>query len=239
MSTPAPELDRAPPRFALDDVSVWTHLCARARALRGLKLLLITGSMSLFFWFYFTLLDVNLFTATEMPATWLDRLVPFWPGALVPYASLWVYVWLTPAFLRDREELFAYYLAAFTICAVGMSVFLFWPTTTPAPDIDWTRYPAFEHLKRVDRARNALPSLHACFAVFSAIGVDRLLRQIGAAVVLRWLNVCWGLAIVYSTMATRQHVAVDVWAGVALGIVAAPLEAAVLRRQDRRRRRAA
>jgi membrane-associated phospholipid phosphatase len=76
---------------------------------------------------------------------------------------------------------------------------------------------------------NALPSLHAAFAVFSAIWLDRLLRRVGAPLWPRIANACWGLGILYSTIATRQHVAVDIAAGSALGWLAAILHARWLR----------
>jgi len=50
-----------------------------------------------------------------------------------------------------------------------------------------------------------------------------LLRELGAPQVVRAGNWLWCMGIVYSTLATRQHVAVDAVAGALLGaIVATP-----------------
>ena len=52
---------------------------------------------------------------------------------------------------------------------------------------------------------------------------QRLLRYLGAPHWLRALNWLWCLGILYSTLATKQHVAIDLYAGVALGLAVALL----------------
>ncbi|MGH8224884.1 MAG: phosphatase PAP2 family protein [Gammaproteobacteria bacterium] len=176
--------------------------------------------MAIFFVAYFLLLKYPLFPVTVMPVTALDRWVVFQPWALVLYASLWIYVSLPPALQSDRRQLLSYLWAAIGLSVAAMLFFLFWPTATPRPDIDWALYPSFSFLKSVDRARNACPSLHVAFAVFSAFWLNRLLREMGARAIVRILNVIWCLGILYSTLATRQHVAIDLYAGAVLGAVA-------------------
>ena len=82
-------------------------------------------------------------------------------------------------------------------------------------------HPAFGFLKSVDASGNACPSLHVAFAVFTAIWLNRLLRQMGAGKVVRAFNWLWCLGILYSTVAIRQHVVLDVLAGAGLGAVVA------------------
>jgi membrane-associated phospholipid phosphatase len=81
----------------------------------------------------------------------------------------------------------------------------------------------------VDLAGNACPSLHVAFAVFTGIWMDRLLKEMRSAHVLLALNWLWCLGIVYSTLATRQHVVLDVIAGAALGALTASVHLAALR----------
>jgi membrane-associated phospholipid phosphatase len=50
-----------------------------------------------------------------------------------------------------------------------------------------------------------------------------LLRRIGTPLWILIINGMWCIGIVYSTLATRQHVAVDVLAGIVLGGLAAYL----------------
>jgi len=183
-----------------------------------LRAVAIPAFAAFFFVLYFRLLNHPLFPVALMPLTALDRLVGFAPLAMVPYVSLWPYVLLVPALLLGRRETVAYVAAVVAVAAVGLGIFLFWPTAIPRPDIDWTRHPSFEFLKHVDAAGNACPSLHVTFTVLTAVWLGRLLRQIGAPAGMRLLSVVWAVAIVYSTLATKQHVAVDVFAGAALGL---------------------
>jgi len=179
--------------------------------------------ISLFFGAYFYLLKVPAYPTTVMPVISLDRLIGFQPLALPMYLSLWVYVSLPPVLLATRRALYGYGLAMAGMCLAGLIVFYFWPTAVPAANIDWAQYPGVAFLKAMDAAGNACPSLHVATAVFSGIWLHHLLRRFGAPLWILILNSTWCIGIVYSTLATRQHVAVDVLAGLALGMLGAYL----------------
>ena len=179
--------------------------------------------IGLFFGAYFYLLKHPAYPTTVMPLTMPDRLIGFQPLALPMYISLWVYVSLPPALLATRHELYAYAMAMAGTCLAGLIVFYVWPTAVPAADIDWARHPGVEFLKSMDASGNACPSLHAATAIFSGIWLHHLLRRFGAPPWILVFNWAWCGGIVYSALATRQHVAVDVLAGLALGVLAAAL----------------
>jgi membrane-associated phospholipid phosphatase len=202
----------------------------RLRTLWAAKMLGTSLAMTAFFVVYFWLLRHPLFPVTLMPLTAVDRLLGFWPGALPLYLSLWFYVSLAPALLMDRRELTSYGLAGLGLGAIGLGIFLIWPTAIPQSEVDWSRHPSFAFLKSVDASGNACPSLHVAFAVFTAIWLDRLLRQMGAGGLVRTLNGTWCVAILYSTIAIRQHVALDVLAGAALGASVAGVHLRLLRK---------
>jgi membrane-associated phospholipid phosphatase len=180
--------------------------------------------MTVFFELYFRILKHPIFPVTIMPVTAVDRFVGFQPAGLSLYLSLWVYVTLACVLVKNRRELLSYGAAAATLSVVGLGIFFLWPTAVPQlADTDWSRYPSFAFLKTVDASGNACPSLHVAFAVFTAIRLGRLLRELGAPQVIRGGSWLWCLGIVYSTLATRQHVTVDALAGALLGaIVATP-----------------
>ena len=186
-----------------------------------LKSIGTTVFISLFFFAYFHVLRHPAYPTTVMPVIWLDRLISFEPLALPVYLSLWLYVSLLPAFFATRPELYRYGLAMTLMCVFGLSIFYFWPTAAPAPDIDWTQYPEMDFLKNIDASGNALPSLHVATAVFSGVWFHHLLRRFGGPLWILMLNWTWCIAIIYSTLAVRQHVTVDVAAGLVLGGVAA------------------
>lgn len=186
--------------------------------------------IGLFFSAYLYLLKTPVYPTTVMPITLLDHLISFQPQALPLYISLWVYVSLPPALLSTRRELYGYAMAMAATCLAGLIIFYFWPTAVPAANIDWSQDPAVDFLKNMDSAGNACPSLHVTTAVFSAFWLHHLLRNFGAPKWILTFNWAWCIGIIYSTLATRQHVALDVLAGLALGLLAAWLSLLARRR---------
>jgi len=181
----------------------------------------MTLGMTLFFAAYFRVLHHPIFPVTIMPLTAVDRLISFRPEALPLYLSLWIYVSLAPALMIERQEIMSYALATVGMSFIGLGIFLLWPTTVFWSDADWSQHPAFAFLQTVDASGNACPSLHVAFAVFTAVCLGRLLRQMGAGRVVCAFNWLWCLGIIYSTVAIRQHVVLDAIAGAGLGAVVA------------------
>lgn len=179
--------------------------------------------ISLFFNVYFYLLKNPASPPTLMPVTWLDGLIGVQPLAVPIYVSMWVYVSLPPALLATQRELWLYGAAIGTTCLVGLLAFYFWPTAVPPANVDWSQFPELNFLKSIDASGNACPSLHVATAVFSGVWLHRLLRRFGGPLWILAGNWTWCIGIVYSTLATRQHVALDVAGGLALGLLAAGL----------------
>ncbi len=202
----------------------------RLRALWLAKMIGMTLGMTAFFVAYFATLNHPLFPVTTIPLTAIDRLVGFRPEALPLYLSLWLYVSLAPALLKNRRELMSYALAAVMLSVIGLGIFLIWPTAVPRFEIDWSRHAFFSFLKSADAAGNACPSLHAAFAVFTAVWLEHLLREMSAGRLVRALNWLWCLGILYSTVAVRQHVALDTLSGAVVGAIVALPHLRVLRR---------
>ena len=186
-----------------------------------LKVPATTAAMALFFVGYFWLLRHPVFPVTVIPVISLDRWIAFQPWSIALYASLWVYISLVPMLLQPWRELLPYLSAATLLSLAGFVIFFFWPTAAPRPEIDWARYPSVAFLKSVDAAGNACPSLHVAFSVVSGLWLERWLRRAHAPATPRIISAFWCLAIIYSTLATKQHVALDAAAGVALGLAVA------------------
>ncbi|MDB5813089.1 MAG: PA-phosphatase [Rhodocyclales bacterium] len=184
-----------------------------------LKTLGLSVFLTIFFIIYLWLLKHPMYAVTRMPLTALDRVIPFQPETLLLYVSLWVYVGLPALLFGSHKSLIGYGFAACVLCLIGLACFYLWPTAIARPDIDWVRYPAFAFLQHIDAAGNACPSLHVASAVFSAIWLDRLLRAMRSSAALRVLSALWCFGIVYSTLATKQHVALDALAGAALAVL--------------------
>jgi membrane-associated phospholipid phosphatase len=175
--------------------------------------------MTAFFVVYFWLLNHARLPVTMVPRIFLDRMIAFQPGALPLYVSLWIYVPLAPALLKRPHDMKAYVAAVLALSAIGFGIFILWPTAVPRPDVDASMMGSMAYLKAVDASGNAFPSLHVAFAVFTALLFERLLRAMRSGFLICSLNWLWCLGIVYSTIAIRQHVALDAIAGVILGAV--------------------
>ncbi|MBO9650647.1 MAG: phosphatase PAP2 family protein [Variovorax sp.] len=199
------------PRWAAD-------LGLRMRRYLPLKVVGTTVWTWIFFIGYFHLLREPSGPVTVMPLTALDRWIPFQPPALIAYFSLWVYVGVAPGLQLTFKELLYYGIWVGALCLTGLGFFYLWPTQIPTIPKDPTDFPGFEILRGVDAAGNACPSMHVAVAMFTAVWVDHVFKVARAPTWLRLINGAWFLAIVYSTMAIRQHVALDALAGAALGI---------------------
>lgn len=211
--TDHPRQELPPP----DPVPWHRRIAARARSHWLLKAVGTSVFMTVFFTAYFHLLKNPLFSVSTMPLTWIDRRVGFQPEFLGLYASLWIYTALPPALLATRREVVAYGWAIGSLCLAGMACFLIWPTAVPAAPTAGSDFPGFSLLQGVDAAGNACPSLHVATAVFSGLWLGRLLPEVDAPRSLRAANWLWCAGIVYSTLATKQHVALDVMGGLILG----------------------
>ena len=76
----------------------------------------------------------------------------------------------------------------------------------------------FAILYAVDSNGNACPSLHVAASVMSCLWLYVMLRKVGAPAWLNAANLLWCAGIVFSTMATKQHLLLDVLAGALLGV---------------------
>lgn len=197
----------------------WTQdFLERFRHHLALKIIAVSAFMAVFFNGYFSALEDAQQRAYEMPLLALDHWLPFEPWAIVPYLSLWFYVGIVPGLMLNWRSISLYGVWATVLCALGLTIFRLWPTEVPIrlpPDVQaW----GFSLLKGLDAPANACPSLHVAGTVLTALWLHRLLGWITAPVGLKMLNALWALAIIWSTMATRQHVALDVLGGVCLGL---------------------
>ena len=174
--------------------------------------------ISIFFWAYFLLLKNPAFPVAVMPLTVVDDWVGFAPVALIPYFSLWIYCSLPVTLMPERVRLINFGLWIGAMSLLALSIFYFLPSAVPVANIDWSQYAAVSFLKEVDAAGNACPSMHVAAAVYSSFWLYWLMSELLMGWRAHFVQVFWGLAIVYSTLATKQHVSLDVWAGIALGI---------------------
>jgi len=191
------------------------------RARRSFVLTIIGTTIfnGLFFLGYFYVQRHPVYAPIIMPVIPLDLMISFQPHALLAYVSLWIYAGAGPGLQRTFPEFVAYAFWMAGLCITGLAIFYFWPTQTPQLTLDPSTLSAFTVLHRLDKTGNACPSMHVAVAIFTLGRVDEVLRSTLSPPWLRLVNVAWFVVIAYSTLAVKQHVALDDAGGALLGLV--------------------
>lgn len=170
---------------------------------------------------YFGLQHLPGRTPRLVPETVLDLAIGFSPGWIVVYLSVGLLVPLAPLLAVDRVALRRYAIGLTWLCVPCFALFWLAPVVGPRPEVAASNL-LYDLIVTLDRPTNSMPSLHAGLAVYSLLYADRVLRPAwDARTRLAWnlAGWSWGLAILYSTLATKQHWALDLPAG--MGIAAA------------------
>ncbi|MES2964435.1 MAG: phosphatase PAP2 family protein [Bdellovibrionota bacterium] len=161
---------------------------------------------------------VSLFQPTPVPLISLDNLIGFSPGWVWAYISYYLLLVL-PYFVTDDEDVLNQMIYSFSTAA-GMSAlfFLFFPTNLPrelyptAAAGDFMSVLALDVIRLIDSSVNCFPSMHVTLTTIAAMTLMRASRR------WAWIAIPWSLAIFYSTVATKQHYALDVIGGIFFGL---------------------
>jgi hypothetical protein len=171
---------------------------------------------------YFALQRWQGFPPREPLVTAIDALVPFAPGWAPIYLSVCLLVPLFPALALEREEVWRYARGIFWLCLPCFVCFLLIPMPGPRPP-DGPADGSYGWLVGVDATWNAFPSLHAGLVVYSFLYGWRLLGadlERRGRLILALTTLCWGSAILYSTLSTKQHWLADLPPAFLLAIAA-------------------
>jgi membrane-associated phospholipid phosphatase len=188
----------------------------RIKSLWPLKLV-ATVVVSVIFWsFYLFLSRHPLFPVHMLPMTWLDDWAGFRPSPWAwIYESIFLLTGIAPWLVVSREEL-RHYLTGFALLSMmSFVVFAIFPVASPRPtDLQANTFLIF--ITRVDGPLNAFPSLHAGCLVYTLTLVRHLFgRRLNP--IFTVLLLIWAGLILFGTLATKQHYAVDLLAGGLLG----------------------
>lgn len=183
---------------------------------QGNKILSITVGYGIFCVFYVGA-QLNLFQdPVAPPALELDQQLPFLPESVWLYNSQFVFMASTLWFTRDDERLDRACYGILLGTVLAFLIFSVYPTEMPSrPIIDGQGLTAmlWQALYSVDKPSNCMPSLHCCLALIGALSISSRGRlfTVGAGL--------WAGAIAFSTLVTKQHVVLDVLAGLSLGLL--------------------
>jgi membrane-associated phospholipid phosphatase len=180
----------------------------------------LTAALNVLFWGGYGFLGHHaFFSLRAVPLTALDHAVPFQP---VPWAwiylSQYLFVVVLPWLLTTREAILRYAAGVLIMSCASFGCFLFFPTPGPRP-LEVGGDFAMRTIANYDGTLNACPSLHAVFLVYMALLAWRMFGRV-APVLTVGASFMWGAAILYSTLATKQHYVIDLVAGSMLGVLA-------------------
>jgi membrane-associated phospholipid phosphatase len=155
------------------------------------------------------------------PVIWLElglleSWIPANPSTLAVCVYLSFYVLVFSPGLVRSDLIFKRYVVAYLVTtSISLAVFALMPSGVSREsivfeDASWI----YQGLAEGDRPRNAFPSLHASLSVLAGIVIFPRVR--GA--ILRTALVAWIAVIFWSTIATRQHVVIDLVSGGALAV---------------------
>lgn len=171
---------------------------------------------------YFGLQRVSWLPLREVPVTPLDRWIGFDPAWIGVYLSIALLVPLAPLLATQRDELVRYAMGLALLCAGCFAAFLLFPVAGPRPG-ELPDQALYGWLVSTDRPTNAMPSLHAGLAVYSLLFAGRALRDAASPRARGWALAAggaWVAVILLSTLATKQHWALDLPAGALLAWLA-------------------
>lgn len=171
---------------------------------------------------YFSLQRFTIFEPRQLPLSWIDRAVEFDPEWVYVYQSIYLFMPVAPWLASRRADLVRYARGFAWLSAISFIVFLCFPVAGPRPDSPGPVPAAYAWLVSYEGTLNAFPSLHAGLTTYSlhfgyrvvAEGKGRRTRWLLALVALGWAG-----AILFATIATKQHYAVDLVAGVGLAVL--------------------
>jgi len=171
---------------------------------------------------YFTLQHVILLPVRTLRTTPIDDAIEFDPRWVWIYQSVYLLISVVPWLATDRRHLARYTRGFVLMSSLSFVCFLFFPIAGPRPEVVPTTG-MFGWLAWYDRPTNELPSLHVGLAGFTLLFGARMSEGYPAAAVRRQLlsaGALWTGAIAYAALATKQHYAVDLPAGLLLAWLA-------------------
>ena len=146
-----------------------------------------------------------------------DTLFPLLPWTILIYDgfNLWCLIMYWVVAQRERREADRFFCSQLMAKAISFLFFIFLPTAIVRPQLngDSIWMSLLRHLYRVDTPDNLFPSIHCILGWHCWIAVR---DKKDFPIWLRGSNLLLAVAVCLSTLTVRQHVLLDVLAGILL-----------------------
>lgn len=148
---------------------------------------------------------------SQLPLTWIDHSIPFLPWTFLIYTSDYLLILLAVLIIQDKESFLSFSRTMFCTLFICGIFFITFPTTYPRPP-----YPILDSLiiqgamdlvYLADSPNNCFPSMHVALTSVATWNLrNRSPRLFN-------LFVLWTVAVIASTLTTKQHYLADVVGG--------------------------
>ncbi|NLZ83100.1 MAG: phosphatase PAP2 family protein [Clostridiales bacterium] len=175
---------------------------------------------------WFTYLEKTITTKFTPVYSKLDDLIPFAEIFIVPYLLWFLYIFVTVIyfFLTSKTDFYKYCAYLFIGMTICLAIFTIWPNghylrvnlnSLGRSNIFIDMLAKIYH---IDTATNVFPSIHVFNSIgaFIAIIKNEKLNKIRW---VRWSALILTVSISMSTVFLKQHSILDVFGGVALGLI--------------------
>lgn len=161
-----------------------------------------------------------------LPLSRFDQAVPFLPWTFLIYTSDYVLISLTILLISDRRSFNSFGRMMFLALVICGTFFILFPTTYPRPV-----YPSVDNLfiqlamdlvYVADSPNNCFPSMHVALTTISAWSLRKHSSRLFIGIVV------WTVAVIVSTMTTKQHYFVDIVGGLSVVFLVVIIEGKVV-----------
>src|SRR4051794_24030177 len=118
----------------------------------------------------------------QIPVTFIDRMVPFDAGWVVPYMSMYVMLVIPPALARTTEQLWRYLIGMAIMFLVAGVCFFLYPVAYERPALPVGAPWLYRLVVSMDQPINCIPSLHAGMTVYAMLLARRIFDDVRAPV---------------------------------------------------------
>ncbi len=141
----------------------------------------------------------------------VDLVTPFVPWTFVIYISHYVLALSAILLINSEENFWSYVRMMFLTLLISGSFFWFFPTVYPRPDYpdvdNWLVSFTMNLVRSADTPNNCFPSMHVATAVVTTL----IMRQVRPR--FFWIYLSWTIAVLISTLTTKQHYFIDIIGG--------------------------
>lgn len=165
---------------------------------------------------YFLLEYFPPFSAHIMQFSFIDNYIPFNSQSIWLYQSLYLFI-VIRTFTMTNLNTFIQYASMFTLsAALSFVVFFFYPTICPRPSAENTHW-IYSNFVKWEKPLNAFPSMHVSLVLTTCFFT---LYDQRCSKLYKLLGVVWTIGIIFSTLQSKQHVALDIVGGCIVTFIA-------------------